>query len=129
VGNELVTSTNTLAGRFGMQEEGAAKGTPSEPFDIKDYQATLVEASKVIHQTDALFKTIDNFLLSPEWEKSMPIFIEALDSAAGEGEELGTHGFLVSAGLILFFFLTLFGYRFASQRILGSHRKEDRRPL
>ena len=118
-GNELVTSTNTLAGRFGMQEEGAAKGTPSEPFDIKDYQATLVEASKVLQQTDALVKTVDTFLLSPEWEKSLPRFIEALDNAEGEGEEAITHAFFLGAGLTLFFFLTLFGYRFVSRRIFG----------
>jgi hypothetical protein len=120
VANELVTSTNTLAGRFGIQAGGAAKETPSEPFDIKDYQATLVEASKVIQQTDALVKTVDNFLLSPDWETSLPRFIEALNSAQTEGEEWVNHAFLIGAGLILFFFVTLFGYRVAVKRILGS---------
>ncbi len=129
LGNELVTSTNTLAGRFGMQEEGAVKETPSEPFDIKDYQATLVEVSKVLQRADALVKTVDIFLLSPEWEKSLPRFIEALDSAEGKGEEWVTHGFSLGAGLIIFFFLTLLGYRFIDRRLLGSHRKEERRPL
>jgi ElaB/YqjD/DUF883 family membrane-anchored ribosome-binding protein len=118
VANELMASSNTLAGRFGMQEEKAAKETPSEPFDIKDYQATLVEASKVIQQTDTLVKTIDNFLLSPDWEKSLPRFIEALNSAQTEGEEWVNHAFLVGAGLILFFFFTLFVYKFAAARIL-----------
>ncbi len=94
-------------------------GHESEPFDITDYQATLVEASKVIQQTDALVKTINNFLLSPEWEQGLPRFIEALDSAGKEGGEWATHAFLLGTGLILIFFLTLFGYRFASQRILG----------
>jgi hypothetical protein len=120
VANEVVTSTNTLAGRFGIEEEGAAKETPSEPFDIKDYQATLVDASKVIQQTDALVKTVDHFLLSPEWEKNLPRFIEALNSAQTEGEKSVNHAFLAGAGLILLFFLALFGYRFAVQRILGS---------
>ncbi|MBW2492151.1 MAG: hypothetical protein JRE65_13500 [Deltaproteobacteria bacterium] len=118
VANELMASSNTLAGRFGMQEEKAAKETPSEPFDIKDYQATLVEASKVIQQTDALVKTVDHFLLSPEWEKSLPRFIEALNSAETEGEEWVNHAFLIGTGLILFFFFTLFVYRFAAARIL-----------
>jgi elongation factor P hydroxylase len=116
--NELVTSTNTLAGRFAIEAGAAVKETPSEPFDIKDYQATLVEASKVIQQTDTLVKTIDNFLLSPDWEKSLPRFIEALNSAQTEGEEWVNHAFLVGAGLILFFFFTLFVYRFAAARIL-----------
>ena len=116
--NELMTSTNTLASRFGMQEGKAAKETPSEPFDIKDYQATLVEASKVIQQTDALTKTVDNFLLSPEWEKNLPRFIEALNGAEKEGEEWITHAFILGVGLILFFFLTLFGYKIAVKRIL-----------
>lgn len=120
VANELMTSTSTLAGRFGIQEGGTAKETPSEPFDIKDYQATLVEASNVIQQTDTLVKTVDHFLLSPEWEKNLPRFIEALNSAQTEGEEWVNHAFLVGAGLILFFFVTLFVYRFATQRILGS---------
>lgn len=120
VANELVTSTNTLAGRFGIEEGGPAT---SEPFDIKDYQATLVEASKVLQQTDALVKTVDNFLLSPEWEKSLPRFVETLNSVQTESEEWVNHAFLVGAGLILFFFLTLFGYRFAAQRLLGSPSK------
>jgi hypothetical protein len=118
VANELVTSTNTLAGRFGIEAGAAEKETPSEPFDIKDYQATLVDASKVIQQTDALVKTVDHFLLSPEWEKSLPRFIEALNSAQTEGEEWVNHAFLIGAGLILFFFFTLFVYRFAAARIL-----------
>jgi hypothetical protein len=129
VGNELVTSTNTLAGRFGIEEGGGVKAAPSEPFDIKDYQATLVEVSKVLQRADTLVKTVDIFLLSPEWEQSLPRFIEALDSAEGKGEEWVTHGFSLGAGLIIFFFLTLLGYRFVAQRIFGSHRKEERRPL
>jgi hypothetical protein len=120
VANELVTSTNTLAGRFGIEEGGPAKETPSEPFDIKDYQATLVDASKVIQQTDALVKTVDHFLLSPEWEKNLPRFIEALDSAKTESQEWVNHAFHLGAGLILFFFLTLFVYKFSAQRILRS---------
>jgi len=123
LGNDLVASTNTLAGRFGLKEEGAAKETPSELFDIKDYQATLVDASKVLQQTDALVKMVDHFLLSPEWEKSLPRFIEALNSAQTEGEKSLNHAFLAGAGLILIFFLTLFGYRFAVQRLLGASYK------
>jgi len=73
----------------------------------------------VIQQTDALVKTVDHFLLSPDWEKSLPRFIEALNSAQTEGEEWVNHAFLLGSGLILFFFLTLFVYKFAAQRILG----------
>ncbi|UCG12184.1 MAG: hypothetical protein JSU72_17035 [Deltaproteobacteria bacterium] len=122
VGNELVTSTNILAGRLGLEEGGAAGKTPSQPFNIKDYQATLVEASDVIHRADSLVKTIDHLMISPGWEQSLPRFLETLTAAEKKGEQWVTHTFLLGASLILIFFLTLLGYRYCSHRLFGSAR-------
>lgn len=115
VGNELVTSSNTLVARLGFEEGD----TSSEPFDIKEYQTTLTEASKMIQQADGLIKTVDQLMLSPGWENSLPRIIEALDSAEKEASEWATHAFLLGMGLIAAFFLALLVYRYASERLLG----------
>jgi hypothetical protein len=125
VGNELLTSTNTLAARLKLGEGEA----PSEPFDIKDYQATLVEASNVIRQTDGLVKTIDQLMLSPGWEKGLPRVIEAMEQAGQKGDEWITHAFLLGILLILFLLMgavvAMLSYRFAARRLFGSTKDRE----
>lgn len=120
VGNELVTSTNTLVAHFGL-EEGEAS---SEPFDIKEYQTTLVEASNVIQRADGLVKTIDQLMLSEGWENSLPRIIETLDRAGREGEEWVEHAFLLGIALILFFFAAMLAYRYAEIKFFGRRRMD-----
>ena len=97
---------------------------PSEPFDIKDYQATLVEASNVIGQADVLVKTVDQLMLSPGWEKGLPRIIEAMEQAAAKGEKWVTYAFLLGIVLILFLLMgavvAMLTYRFAAQRLFGA---------
>ena len=122
VSNDLLTSTNTLAARLKLGEGEAP--SPSEPFDIKDYQATLVEASNVIGQADVLVKTVDQLMLSPGWEKGLPRIIEAMEQAAAKGEKWVTYAFLLGIVLILFLLMgavvAMLTYRFAAQRLFGS---------
>jgi len=58
-GNDLLISTNAILDRlnFGQCEVGATE--PSTPYDIKDYQATLHEASRAMAMLHELVKTID----------------------------------------------------------------------
>ena len=124
VSNDLMTSTNTLAARLKLGEGEA----PSEPFDIKDYQATLVEASKVIGQADVLVKTLDQLMLSPGWQKGLPRIIQAMEQAAAKGEAWVTHAFLLGIVLILFLLMgavvSMLTYRFAAQRLFGPPREQ-----
>jgi hypothetical protein len=64
-GSALVKSANTLAERLDMGNDGTDAASASEPFNIKDYQATLVEASSVIQKMDGLIKTIEPLMASP----------------------------------------------------------------
>jgi hypothetical protein len=48
--------------------------------------------------------------------------VEAIDRTESETEDLLTHGFLLGCGLILFFFLTLFLYKWAASRMLKGNR-------
>jgi hypothetical protein len=86
-GNDLITSANSLTDKLGMGQPKEAAGKPSEPFDIKDYQETLVQASNVIAQVDGLLRATEQILGSPNWEKTLKIFIETIDAAGKEGEE------------------------------------------
>ncbi len=124
VSNDLMTSTNTLAARLKLGEGEAL----SEPFDIKDYQATLVEASKVIGQAAVLVKTMDQFLLSPGLEKGLPRIIDAMEQAEVKGEEWIDHAFVLGIVLILFLLMgavaAMLIYRIAEQRLLGSRNRD-----
>ena len=129
-GNELVTSTNILIDRLNSdQAEPGETASPAEPFNIKDYQATLVEASKTIQQLDRLIKTFDQIMLSPGWEQALPRIVEAFDRVGAVGDKRITHAFFLGLAFILIFlvgqFFTFLAYRYASLRLFGSMPKES----
>jgi hypothetical protein len=119
-GNNVLTVTNTLVDRFNL---GGAT-TPSEPFDIKDYQITLREASNVIQQLHGLVKTVDQMGL----EKSLPHLIKTIDRIEQEGEEWVTHAGILGIIVISIFMigavLALLAYRYFSQRIFDKKRQQ-----
>jgi hypothetical protein len=124
-GNELVTSANTLAERLNLGPSEATSATSSEPFDIKDYQATMMEASNIILQLDNLIKTVDQLMLSPGWEQSIPRIIEAITAVEKKGTGWVNYGFLLGVALIVIFLLgavlAMLTYRYSSQRMFGKN--------
>ncbi len=62
-----------MAERLDLGHTEATAEKSAEPFDIKDYQATLVEASDVIQRMDSLIKTIEHVIDSPGFKQLEPI--------------------------------------------------------
>ena len=89
-GNKVLASANTLTEKFGIGDPSGGSGD-SKPFDIADYQATVVEVG---HTTDKLTKLAEstNRLVGTDGlEKLLPQFIKAIDDVGRESEELVDH--------------------------------------
>jgi hypothetical protein len=123
-GNNLVTSVNSLTDKFGMGQPKEPADEPSEPFDIKDYQETMVQASKVIAQVDGLLRTMEQVVSSPGWEKTLKVFVETVDRAEKEGEEFVDHTvWKVILLIVVFLFgllIVLICQQYFSKRVFGS---------
>lgn len=98
-GNNLVTSANTLADKLDL-------GDTSEPFNIKDYQETMVQSSVVIAQVDGLLNRTEKIMASSDWKKTVKILVETLDRVEKKGEKVLDYTFWQVAWLIMIF---LFG--------------------
>jgi hypothetical protein len=128
-GNNVLTSTNTLVERLNLGQTDSGSATPSEPFDIKDYQATLAEASGVIVQLDGLVRTVDQWMLSPGWEKALPGIVRALEKAEEQGEKWVQQAFLLGVFLILILLtgavLAMLAYRYITHRFFETNQKQS----
>lgn len=126
-GNNVLMSTNTLVERLNLGQTDSGTTTPSEPFNIKDYQATLAEASSVIVQLDGLVRTVDQWMLSPGWEKALPGIIQALEKAEEQGKKWVQQAFLLGVILILILLtgsvFAMLAYRYMTRRIFETDQK------
>ncbi len=120
-GNKLLTSANALAEHLNLGSNAATPKTSSEPFKIKDYQATLMEASTVIKELDGLVKTVDQLMVSPGWENSLPRIRDSFEQIESKGSKWINHLFLLVVALILIFLVgavfAMLAYRYVSQRM------------
>lgn len=120
-GNDVLTVTNTLVERLNL---GGAS-TPSEPFDIKDYQATLGEASNVIRQLKGLVETVDK----TGWEQSLPQVIKVIEQLEEKGKKWLTHTVILGVVLIIIFLIgavfAMLAYRYFSQRMFDMDRPQS----
>ena len=120
-GNDLLTVTNTLVERLNLGDAT----TPSEPFDIKDYQATLGEASNVIRQLKDLVETVDKTGL----EQSLPQVIKVIEQLEEKGKKWVTHTVILGVVLIIIFLIgavfAMLAYRYFSQRMFEMNRQGD----
>ncbi len=62
-GNKLIVSADSLVKGLNLKPSEAKAAAPSKPFDIKDYQVTLKEASNTILQLHGLVRTKDQMRL------------------------------------------------------------------
>jgi hypothetical protein len=121
-GNDLLTSTNATLDRlnFGQGEMGSAE--PSRPFDIRDYQAALQEASRALLTLHELVKTIDQMGL----ENRLPAITKAIDKIGRQGEEWLLLAFMLGVVLILVLLIgsvfAMFAYRSLTQKMLSTEQ-------
>lgn len=121
-GNDLLASTNATLDRlnFGQGEMGAAQSSP--PFDIKDFQSTLQEASRTLTTLHELVKTIDQLGL----ENNLPAIIGAIDKMGRQGEKWVLQAFMLIVVLILVLLIgsvsAMLSYRYFAQKMLSTEQ-------
>lgn len=130
-GNELVTSVSTLTERLNIgKNESDDASSSNEPFTIKDYQVTLVEASGVVQQLNHLLKTFDSIMLSEGWEQALPRIVEAIDQVGSAGDERINRVFFLGLIFIMIFlvgqFFLFITYRYVALRYIEPNLKERR---
>jgi hypothetical protein len=123
-GNKLVASINTLTGG----PEPGPSDAESEPFNIKDYEATLQAASGTAQSLGELVVALDRLLTSPGWEKRMPELLDLVDRTQSETEETLNHAFMLGALFALMsiavVLLAAIAYRYWMDRAIdGKGRK------
>jgi len=105
---KTIEGTNTLLLTAGALAEKYDTGEPSaeakdeKPFDIKDYQATIVEVTNLVESTNRLVAAVGI-------EELLPQVVKAIDEAGGEGQELVDHGFRQG---VLFMLIVIGAYVF-----------------
>ena len=92
-GNNLLLTVDKLADKSDVGES-SAEPKDSEPFDIKDYQDTIVDATTFVKATNQLVDTVG-------LENLLPELISTIDRVESEGEELIDHSFRQAIFLIL----------------------------
>jgi hypothetical protein len=125
--NDLVTSANSLTDKLGMGQPKEPAAEPSKPFDIKEYQETMVQASTVIGQADGLLRTMEQVVSSPGWETTLKVFVETVDLAEKEGEEFVDYTMrkgILLIGIFLFgLLIVLICQQYFSKRVFGATPK------
>jgi hypothetical protein len=122
--NNLVTSANSLTDKLGMGQPKEPSDEPSEPFNIKDYQETMVQASSMIEQVEGLLRTMEQVVSSPGWEKTLTVFMDSVQRAEKTGEEFVDHTvWKVILLIVIFLFgllIVLICQQYFSKRVFGA---------
>ena len=124
-GNNLLTSTNTLVESLNLGKTDESTVSPSKPFDINDYKATLQEASNTIIQLHSLVKTIDQMGL----ERTLPQILATIDQIEKRGEKWVLQAFMLGIILILILLLgavfAMLLYRYMAQRMFITEQNQQ----
>jgi hypothetical protein len=121
-GHDLLMSTNLILDRLNIGQREVGVTEPSKPFDIKDYQATLKEASTTIGRLHELVKTIDQMGL----ENKLPALTKAIEKIGQQGEEWVLQAFMLGVVLILILLIgsvfAMLTYRYVTQKMLSTEQ-------
>jgi hypothetical protein len=113
--NETTQSVESTSVRIDSMLRTPASG---RPFDIMDYHNTVLAVSDTLAKVKALLGEYDGLVADADFQKPFPLVVEITDRLGLETQEVITHAFILGAVLILIFFLSLFGYRYAAKRLL-----------
>ena len=97
-GNELLVTTNSLLTKLDV---GTPSDMTSEPFDIKDYRATVVEVSNTARELTTLVNSTNQLIATAGLENLLPQIVEAIDQAEDEGRKMIDHSFRQAVLLII----------------------------
>ncbi len=121
-GNEVLISTQAILERLNLGQAQADTGTPSKPFDIQDYRATLQEASVTVSQIHDLVKIVDQMGL----DKTLPLIVSAFEKAEEKGTRWVLQGFMLGVLLILILLtgavFAMVLYRYMMHRMFATDR-------
>jgi len=124
-GNKLVASVNALTGGSDTEPSDAE----SEPFDIKDYQATLQSASEAAENLGGLVGALDELLRSPGWSERLPDLIGLIDRVESETEETLNHAFMLGALfallVVVIVLLAIIAVRYWTDRVIEQKRRAN----
>jgi len=67
-------------------------------------QGTLVTASQTVQQLDSLAKAVEQQMVSPGWEHTLPKVLDAIDRIEQKRKDWRTHAFLLFFLMIIIFF-------------------------
>lgn len=117
---DAMDSINTL------YDKTQSKDPDAPPFNIRDYTATLVQATQAAGEMTALVEAVNNlFKPQPEGDRPLLRLLDRLDRLEREGENLIDHTFYRGIMLILValagLFLLQVGYRYVSIRMMKRH--------
>ena len=115
-GNNLLLTANMLTEKFNVGEPSAEPGD-SKPFDIKDYQKTIAEATGLVESTNRLVQTVGP-------EELLPQLVRTIDQMENEGEALVDHSFRQALVLILIamaaYIVSRLIYNFLNKKLIES---------
>jgi len=123
-GNKLIGSVDSLVKGLNLGPSEVKTAAPAKPFDIKDYQVTLKEASNTILQFHGLVRTMDQMGL----EKTLPQIVKAVETVEEQGEKWVYFAFILGIALIVVFLvgavIASLIYRHFAIRIFGSRPQQ-----
>jgi len=115
-GNNLLLTANILSEKFNLGQP-ATEADDAEPFDIKDYQETIAEATALVESTNRLVQTVGP-------EELLPQLVRAIDQMESEGEALIDHSFRQAVVLILIamgaYIISRLMYNFLNKKLIES---------
>ncbi len=124
VGNDLLLSVNTLTQTLDLGPKETQADATAKPFEIKDYQATLKEASITIRQLNEMLKTVNQMGL----DKALPQIVRAVETIEDRGEKWVFFAFILGVALILVFLIgavvASLVYRHFAHRIFSSQLQQ-----
>jgi len=111
--NENMLSAERLMARMTGGDEPAAR-----PFDILEYQATLVQATAALQEMQLTLISVEKILDSSGLEKQLPHIIDGANRLEEEvANEILDRAFVRGTALVIVFFVGLFLYRLATRRL------------
>ena len=121
--NNLILSADSLAKRLGY-EPGA-----SSEFNLNEYRETLAEATDGVRQLEVLISGVNQLMLSPGWESTLPRIVEAADQVEKKGEEWMGQAFLLGMVMIVSFLagaflVMLVLIRYAAKKFVGLRKEQ-----